>query len=533
MAKTAVIIGAGPAGLTAAYELATRTDIKPVVIEQSHRMGGISATINHNGNRMDIGGHRFFSKSDRVMDWWLTILPMQKPGNEGAGSIITYRRATRRAGRRQNGPDPAENDRVMLLRKRVSRILYNRRFFDYPVTLNRNTFRNLGAIRILGIALSYLRVKLVPVKPEKSLEDFLINRFGRKLYNTFFRDYTEKVWGVPCNEIKPEWGAQRIKGLSVTRVLRNAVSGLFASKHSIDQKKKETSLIEYFLYPKFGPGQMWEETARLIIERGGEILTGHKAVKLLSGEEHIRGIVAKETASGNERIIEADFCFSSMPVKELIAGLGDVVPAQVKKIAEGLVYRDFITVGLLLDEIRGTNPGSPGAIPDCWIYVQENDVKLGRIQIFNNWSPYMVGNRDKWWIGLEYFCNEDDDLWKKNDEEMIDFALEELERIGFAKRMHFRDAKVIRMPKTYPAYFGSYDRFEEIRTFTDRFNNLFLTGRNGMHKYNNQDHSMLTAMVAVDNIINGRQSKDNIWSVNTEQEYHESKDGITEDQRTR
>ncbi|MBN3036386.1 MAG: NAD(P)/FAD-dependent oxidoreductase [Bacteroidales bacterium] len=519
--RTAVIIGAGPAGLTAAYELITRAGIRPIVLEQDAQPGGISRTVNHKGNRIDIGGHRFFSKSDRVMQWWLDILPLQKLP-EGAGGEIAYQGKKRGLAIPQEGGDPDQEDRLMLLRKRVSRILYLRKFFDYPVTLNLNTIRNLGLIRIIRIVAGYLWVKLFPVRKEKSLEDFMINRFGGELYRTFFRDYTEKVWGVPCREIPSEWGAQRIKGLSVSKVIGNAVSSILKKDKSISQKEKETSLIEQFLYPKYGPGQMWEETARRVTEQGGEVLCRHRVTGLQVSGNTITGVKAIHLETGEELSFRAGYIFSSMPVRDLIRAMDTPVPDPVREVAEGLVYRDFITVGLLLKKLRVASVDGR-LIPDCWIYVQERDVKIGRIQLFNNWSPYMVADPDTVWIGLEYFCNEGDDVWRMKDADLVRFAVDELARIGFIGSEDYLDGLVIRMPKTYPAYFGTYDRFDVVRQYLDGFGNLFLIGRNGMHKYNNQDHSMLTAMTAVDHIIAGTVDKESIWNINTEQEYHESK----------
>ena len=481
--KTAIIIGAGPAGLTAAYELLNRTNIKPVIYEMTEDIGGISKTINYKGNRIDIGGHRFFSKSNRVMQWWQNILPSQ-----------------------------------MLTRTRLSRIFFLRKLFDYPVSLNLNTFLNLGFMRITKIGLSYIKIRFSPIKNEVSLEDFFINRFGKELYLTFFKDYTEKVWGIPCNRIRPEWGRQRIKGLSISKALLHAVK---------KQKNTETSLIGQFMYPKLGPGQMWEQVARIIKEKGGEIYLKHKVIGLKRHDNKIVEAQVKEKTT-NELITKtADYFFSTMPVKELIQSLQNDVPREVHHVAHGLIYRDFITAGLLLRKLKIKNKTKVetinNIIPDNWIYIQERDVKLGRIQIFNNWSPYMVKDENTVWIGLEYFCNEGDELWNKSDESFAKFAIDELAKIDIIEKEDVLDKVVIRMPKTYPAYFGTYDQFHVIRNFTDKFENLFLIGRNGMHRYNNQDHSMLTAIVAVENIINNIKAKHNIWAVNTEDEYHEEK----------
>jgi protoporphyrinogen oxidase len=522
MTKKAIIIGAGPAGLTAAYELLKRTDIKPIIFEASGDIGGISKTINYKGNRIDIGGHRFFSKSDRVMSWWRDILPLQ--GQPSRDDIILNR--TLELSAKAGAPDPEKDDVVMLLRNRLSRIYFLRSFFDYPISLKYNTFKNLGPWRIIKIGFSYLRSRLLPIKKEKSLEDFFVNRFGRELYLTFFKDYTEKVWGVPCGQIKPDWGAQRIKGLSITKAVTHALTTLFKKTKSIEQKKIETSLIDQFMYPKFGPGQLWEEVAKKVVKDGGEIHLNCPVVGLERSDARITGVVIVDE-SGERKTVEADYVFSTMPIKELIAGLQPSAPEDVRAVADGLIYRDFITVGLLLKKLSIKNttstPTIKDIVPDNWIYIQERDVKMGRLQIFNNWSPYLVRDPNTVWVGLEYFCQEGDELWNKSAEDFAAFAAEELERIDMIDRADVLDATVIKMPKTYPAYFGTYDQFDVVRNFTDSLENLFLIGRNGMHRYNNADHSMLTAMVAVDNIIAGECSRDNLWSVNAEEEYHESK----------
>lgn len=528
MAKKAIIVGAGPAGLTAAYELLTRTDIKPVIIELSDDIGGISKTVNYKGNRIDIGGHRFFSKSDRVMDWWLSMMPMDT--ESGSTFTISYRNKTREVAEKKRSPgaDAARNpDLVMLVRNRLSRIYFLRRFFAYPLQLSYNTLRQLGPARMVRIVSSYLKARLFPIRPEKSLTDFIVNRFGRELYLLFFKDYTEKVWGKPCEAISPEWGAQRIKGISLSKAINHAAQKVLSkSKRGTDiaQKKTETSLIERFLYPKLGPGQLWEEVARQVLDMGGEIMMHHKATAVTTDGNRVTSVEAIDVQTGKTTRLEGAYFFSTMPVQELIADMGSVVPENVRKVAAGLEYRDFITVGLLLAKMA---PGhkhvvnSLNLLPDTWIYIQEKDVKVGRLQIFNNWSPYLVKDSNTIWVGMEYFCNTEDPFWKQSDEDIKRLAIKELEQIGLAKAEDLLDATVLRMEKTYPAYFGTYDRFEEIRKYTDDFENLFLIGRNGMHKYNNSDHSMLTAMVAVDNICSNLTGKSNIWSINTEQEFHE------------
>lgn len=477
---------------------------------------------------MVIGGHRFFSKSDIVMKWWQEIMPIQ--GSLSKDEIlkeIHYHKKSTQVKLSPDGPDPEVTDRVMLIRNRLSRIFYLRKFFDYPITLNGKTLTNLGIVRIIKIGWSYVWIKIFPVKEINSLEDFFISRFGNELYKTFFKDYTEKVWGVPCTEIAADWGAQRVKELSVSRAILHAVKSIFKKERSIEQKNTDTSLIEQFMYPKFGPGQIWETVAHIIKEKGGEIILNSKVVKLNATENNICGVIYRNCSTNLDYVIKGDYFFSTMPVKDLINAMEDNVKDEVRKVSDGLEYRDFITVGLLLNKLKISNKTSiltlHGLVPDNWIYIQERDVKVGRLQIFNNWSPYMVSDLKKVWIGLEYFCNEGDELWSMMDKDFIQFAINELHKIDIIDRNEVIDSTIIRMPKTYPAYFGTYSQFNIIRDFTDKFENLFLIGRNGMHKYNNQDHSMLTAITAVKNIISGEKSKDNIWNINTEEEYHEEK----------
>ena len=537
--QSAIIIGAGPAGLTAALELLRRTGIKPIVLEASDEIGGISRTIRYKGNRMDIGGHRFFSKSDRVMQWWIDLMP---PVGDAE---ITYQGKTRTVitdtdetegdgtlrpeehGHTQTAvcAAPADPDLVMLIRPRKSRIYYLRKFFDYPIKLTGTTLANLGATRTVRVGVSYFQSRLKQIKPEKSLEDFLINRFGRELYLTFFKSYTEKVWGTPCDQISAEWGAQRIKGLSLTTAVKHFVRKAFAGKPKnsgdVAQKDTDTSLIERFMYPKFGPGQLWEHVANLVVEMGGEICMRTKVEAVHAADGHVTAVTAVDS-EGRRRTFSGDYFVSTMPIRELIGALDCPIPANVREVSDGLQYRDFITVGLLCDRLKVKEPDG-GLLKDTWIYVQEPDVLLGRLQIFNNWSPHLVSDPTKVWIGLEYFCYDTDDLWKMEDKALQQFAIAEVAKIGILEADAVSDAHVVRVPKTYPAYFGTYNRFDELRTFTDSFDNLFLVGRNGMHKYNNQDHSMLTAMTVVDGLCAGKVDKAALWGINTEQEYHEEK----------
>ncbi|WP_291991044.1 NAD(P)/FAD-dependent oxidoreductase [Candidatus Accumulibacter sp. ACC007] len=510
MSKTVLIIGAGPAGLTAARELLRRsTDYTPIVVESLDDVGGISRTINHNGNRMDIGGHRFFSKSDWVMSWWREILPVAPEKTADGLSVIP----------------PA--DRYLLIRPRLSRIYFLRKFFDYPISLSANTMRNLGFMRLLKIGCSYTFSSVFQRKPERNLEDFFVNRFGNELYSTFFKDYTEKVWGVPCREISPEWGAQRIKGLSVVKAISHSLRKLVRGSGSgVAQKGVNTSLIERFLYPKFGPGQMWQVVAEMVRAGGGEIHHGVRVKELREESGRIVAVVA-EDKQGQGVEYRCDFVISTMPVRDMVLGLSPPAPEVVREVAAGLCYRDFITVGVLVKKLRPTRGSLRGhkgnLVPDTWIYIQEPDVKLGRLQLFNNWSPAMVRDADTIWLGLEYFCQEGDELWCLSDEEMGRFAVDELARIDLIDAADALDFNVVRVPKAYPAYFGTYDQFEVLRRHTDTIENLFLVGRNGMHRYNNQDHSMLTARLAVEAILSGSCCKDDIWGINVDDEYHEEK----------
>lgn len=525
--KTAIIIGAGPAGLTAAYELLHKTDIKPIVFEASNDIGGISKTVNYKGNRIDIGGHRFFSKSDTVMNWWHNILPIEKTSASKSFTLKYQGKTREMAG--GDGADPNKTDNVMLVRSRLSRIFYGGKFYNYPVTLESSTIKNLGPTRMAKMGASYIKARIRPI-PEKSLEDFYVNRFGRELYNTFFRDYTEKVWGVPCAEIAPDWGAQRVKGLSVSKAVTHAIKKQVKRKPSKDiaQKGTETSLIEYFLYPKLGPGHMWETVTKIVQKKGGEVIKNSPITKVHAKKGQIVAVDVIDFKTKKVKTVKGDYFFSTMPVKELINALDGVQPPRdIQQIADGLPYRDFITVGLLMKSLKIKNETDRktknNVVPDNWIYIQEPGVKVGRLQIFNNWSPYLVKDEKNTWIGMEYFVNEGDFLWNMPDKEMAAFGIDELASINIIDKKDVLDSTVIHVKKTYPAYFGTYNQFDKIREFTDSFENLFLLGRNGQHRYNNQDHSMLTAIEAVKNIASGRKDKGNVWNVNVEKEYHESK----------
>ena len=531
--ESVVIIGGGPAGLTAAWELvkdggSSRYDV--TVLEATREFGGISRTVKYNGNRMDIGGHRFFSKDDRIMQWWREMLPLQ-----GAPSYDD-KKLGRHHDLEPSGPDPEVEDEVMLKRHRVSRIFWNHHFFDYPISLSAATLRSMGFVLTMQVGFSYLW-SMIHKLPETNLENFYINRFGKKLYSMFFEGYTEKLWGRHPSQISADWGAQRVKGLSIVEVLKNAFSKLFPKKNG-KKKEVETSLIEEFWYPKLGPGQLWETVERRCRENGATVRTDAKVVAIKQNNGKISEVVI-EDANGERSELHADKFISSMPIKDLVAALeqganGDAkaeVPAEMQRVAKGLPYRDFVTVGLLVKRVRLRNTttiptlGNPPIVPDCWIYVQDPGYKVGRLQIFNNWSPYLVKDVDNTvWIGLEYFCEEGDDFWNMSDEEARAMAIDELTRMQVINgEEDVLDSHRERVPKAYPAYFDTYAQMPELIKYLDSFGNLYCVGRNGQHRYNNQDHSMATAIEAVKDIRDGETSKANVWSVNTEKSYHEKK----------
>jgi protoporphyrinogen oxidase len=455
------ILGAGPAGLTAAYLLAGQGE-RVVVLEAEGQVGGLAKTVVRDGYRFDLGGHRFFTKSDEVRRLWDEVL-----GDE------------------------------LLLRPRLSRIHWNGRFLDYPLRAP-DVIRKLGPAELVRCLASYLAATARRRGPEETFEQWVSNRFGRRLYELFFRTYTEKVWGVPTSEIRAEWAAQRIKGLSLPSAVRAAVLG--------DRDKRVRSLITEFHYPRLGPGQMWETMAERIRERGGEVRLGALVDRLELEGGRIRAVKA-----GGERLPCAA-AISSLPLRELTALATPAPPAVVREAAAGLRYRDFITVALVLD--------GDDLFPDNWIYVHDPEVKVGRIQNFRAWSPWLVPDADKACVGLEYFCFAGDDLWRAGDDELVELAAGELERLGLAARSRVERGYVARVPKAYPIYDADYaDRVAAVRAWLDVIENLQQVGRNGLHRYNNSDHSMLTAMRAVDNLTAG--AGHDIWAVNADSVYHE------------
>ncbi len=513
--KKVVIVGAGPAGITAGYELLRKSgEYNVVILEESEVLGGISRTVKHNGNRMDIGGHRFFSKDKEVTDWWNNLMPLQ-----GAPSFDDIKTG-RKVDLNKNGPNPQIEDIVMLKRRRISRIYYKKKFFAYPVKMNLNTIFNMGFFTTAIAGFSYIWATLRKL-PESSLENFYINRFGRKLYSMFFEGYTEKLWGRHPRDISADWGSQRVKGLSIVAIIKDIFGKLLPKR----RRKIETSLIEEFSYPKFGPGQLWETAAAEFEKMGGKIIKNAKVTKFKTHKNKVNDVVYVQ--NGKEFAVPTDIVISSMPLKDLANGL-DNIPSKIERIARGLPYRDFVTVGLLLKKLNLKNKTKlktlNNIVPDCWIYVQDTGVKLGRIQIFNNWSPYMVANpEDTVWIGLEYFCSEGDKYWNMSAQEWRDFGIDELLKMGvISDKSDVLDAHTEKVKKAYPAYFDTYKDINKLIQFLQSFENLYCVGRNGQHRYNNMDHSMATSFMAVKHILGESSDINAIWNVNTEKEYHES-----------
>lgn len=520
MNKKVVIIGAGPAGLSCALEMLKYDDYEIIIVEKLNILGGISRTENYKGNRIDLGGHRFFTKSDEVFKIWTSILPLQ--GYPSLDEIITGKHLE--INYTHNGPDPQKTDKVMLIRKRTSRIYYDNNFFDYPVSLNRNTISNLGVKKIFKIGISYFKTMINPIREEKTLEDFFINRFGKELYLTFFKDYTEKVWGIKCNEIKPDWGSQRVKGLSISSILKDILLNTLSPKYK-NTKKVETTLIRQFYYPKLGPGQMWDEIEKILINKGVRIIKNSSLIKTNLNNNKIISITIQDNNTYQTTEIKTDYLISSMPLKELINSM-QLKYENINKIANDLHYRDFIVVGIMLNKLKLKNETKEktinNIIPDNWIYLQDKSVKAGRLQIFNNWSPYMVSDINKIWLGVEYFANEKDEFYRDNDKNIINTAVNELEKIGIINSSDFIEGTVIRVPKAYPVYDGGYEKIDIIKDFINNIENLYPIGRNGMHKYNNMDHSMLIGIETAKSIIT-KKDKSKIWDINTEKDYHEEK----------
>jgi protoporphyrinogen oxidase len=468
-----VIIGAGPAGLTAAYEL-SKLGRTALILEQDDIVGGISHTRQHNGYRFDIGGHRFFTKVDYVTQIWHEIL-----GDE------------------------------LITRPRLSRIYYRGRFFDYPLKPV-NALMGLGPIEAVRIGFSYLRAQIAPASREVSFEDWVVNRFGRRLFEIFFKTYTEKVWGMPCSEISADWAAQRIKQLDLLVALKNALLGTVATRSG----DVVTTLIEEFEYPRLGPGQMWERCTELLAERGSKTLMKTRVVGVNHAGGQVRSVTVEEPGRPVQEI-PAEHVLCSMPIRTLLRQLDPAPPEAVRAAAEKLRYRDFLTVALMID--------APELFEDNWIYIHSGDVQVGRVQNFKNWSPDMVPDPSKTALGLEYFVNEGDELWSMADADLIELARKESELLGLIPAGSVIDGAVVRMPKAYPVYDGDYqESLRVIREYLSGIENLQLIGRNGQHRYNNQDHSMVTGVFAARNIVGEPAGGHyDIWDVNVEEEYHE------------
>jgi protoporphyrinogen oxidase len=468
-----ICIGAGPAGLTAAY-LLSKTGTPVTVLEADpHYVGGLSRTVKHEGFHFDIGGHRFFSKSKVVEDLWNEILPDD-----------------------------------MLVRPRSSRIYYREQFFSYPLNIFESLWK-LGPLECFRCTASYLKARAVPIESPRTFEQWVSNQFGRRLFEIFFKTYTEKVWGMGCNEISADWAAQRIKGVSLGSTLINALT---RGKSSGDRNKVIKSLIHSFRYPRKGPGMMWEAAAKKILENGGEILMDRKVTGLEKKESNWK--VTFQDSNGAVSSLEADHVISSAPLREIILGLSPAPDPKVIEAASKLRYRDFVTVALFIKDRN--------VFSDNWIYIHDPSVRVGRIQNFKSWSPELIPDPSLNCYGLEYFCFEKDSFWKSPDEDLISLAKAELTKIGLSKMEDILGGHVVRHKKAYPVYDDHYAaNVETIRQELDtKFPGLHLVGRNGMHKYNNQDHAMMTAMLTVENILSGSKKYD-VWAVNQDAEYHE------------
>jgi protoporphyrinogen oxidase len=468
-----VIMGAGPAGLTAALEL-VRNGAAPTVLERDPRyVGGIARTVEHEGYRFDIGGHRFFSKNQEIEDLWTEIL-----GEE----LLTCRR--------------------------LSRIYYRGRYFDYPLRLG-NALGSLGAVETARCLASYVRARLAPVRAPRTFEDWVSNQFGRRLFEIFFKAYTEKVWGIPTSELSADWAAQRIKGLDLMEVARNAIAGGRPKRSDAVVK----TLVDQFRYPRLGPGQMWERVSDLLAEAGHPVRQGWEVRGVRHCGGRVRAVEAEHPGTGGREDLTGDAFVSTLPIRELVRLLTPSPPAAVRDAAEGLRYRDFLTVALIVDR--------PDVFPDNWIYVHEPDVRVGRLQNFKNWSPGMVADQRRTGLGLEYFCFEGDGLWAMSDRELVELGTQELRRLGICAPEEVCGGTVVRQPKAYPVYDEAYaERLDVIREWVEGcLPNLHLCGRNGMHKYNNQDHSMMTALLVARRITRG--ADQDPWNVNSDAEYQE------------
>ena len=484
--KKILIIGAGPAGLAAAFKLSENPENEVIIFEKSDRVGGLSKTLEHNGYLFDLGPHRFFTKNKEVNEFWESILPSPN----------------------------------MLLKDRFTRMFFNNKFFDYPLKLNYQNLNKLGFKEATNIFLSYLKARISPRQPEITLEDFYIDRFGKRLYEMFFAGYTEKVWGLPCNKIPKEWGQQRVKDLSLTKML----SDFFTKIIGLKNKEKQVSLISQFSYPKYGSGFFYQTLADKLIKRGVKIELNTGLSEIIHEPEKIKESIGQNKNGQEIKIDNLDYVVSTMPIDELIKSLNPIAPIEIRNISDRLPYRSSIIIAILYKELKIKNDSDliteANIIPDNWIYVQDSGVKLGRISLFNNFSKSMLKDKNLPWMSLEFFCNQNDEFWKKNDNELIAIAKEELKKIGLADPENFLTAKVVRVEKSYPAYFGAYAEFSKVKDYLDSFKNLLPCGRNGQHKYNNMDHSIAGGFAAANIIINDWNDKTALWSVNTGQDYN-------------
>ena len=470
--RNVVIIGGGPAGLTAAYQL-TKSNVPAIVLEKDSVVGGISRTAKYKGFLFDIGGHRFFTKVKAVDEMW----------HEGLAEDF-------------------------LTRKRLSRIYHNKTFFYYPLR-PANALLGLGLWNSVLIVLSYIKAQLTRGGPEDTFDQWVTNRFGKRLYEIFFKTYTEKVWGIPCTEITAEWAAQRIKGLSLLSAVRNAI----VPSRPKDKQAVVKTLIDSFEYPRRGPGMMWERVEEIVKERGGSVRRESEVVRINRADDRVESV--EISSPDGSKTISGTHFISSMPIRELIQKLSPAAPDDVVAAANSLNYRDFLTVALIINQRE--------SFEDNWIYIHDPDVKVGRIQNFKNWSPEMVPDPEKTCLGLEYFCFEGDGLWTMPDEELVALGTEEVDRLGLVRAADVEDGTVVRMPKAYPVYDSAYKKsLLTVRRFLETLPNLQLVGRNGMHRYNNQDHAMVTAMLAADNILGANYD---LWNVNEDQAYHEEVTG--------
>ncbi len=504
--RIVLIIGGGVAGLSAAYSLLKEGAIyKPIIIEADSTVGGLSKTLDYSGNLIDIGPHRFFSKDDRVLQFWYNFLPAQ--GAPAKDDLLLKRSFI------FNGHiNPEIDDKCMLNRRRFSRIFFNKKFFDYPVNMNLKTILNMGLFKTALCGFSYIKSCFIKRK-ENSLEDFMINRFGKVLYSMFFEFYTQKVWGRHPKKISKDWGAQRIKGLSLLKTLLNKILS-----------KKETSLIEEYIYPKLGASQLWNDMANEIIRLGGEIHLNSKVVGLNYDNNKIKSLTV-DSPNGKQEYF-GDYVVSSMPIRDLILNLSSA-PQEIFSIAQNLPYRDYILVSHLVKNFNLKNntnwPTINNICPDSWIYVQDREVNVGRLYIPANFSPYITKNSDELLVGMEYFANENDELWKMTSNEIFDFSISELKALGaITSKDDVIKSYRYAAKDAYPAYFDSYKDFGQVREFLNNIDNLYCIGRNGQHKYNNMDHSTLSGILVADTIINKKQ-KDSLWNINTEKDYQETK----------